>query len=159
MPRRLVPAQIFRDAQTYLHWRVESSGVTKKFEASKKNVREYLKKHGEPDDEGNICYYFPRVITAANDLLYAGVMLKRAPGSSYMVDSEVKALLKERDLDQKDYERVVYEVEHVDADMLYVLQQEGKISESDLRGLQHEAEPSYSLWPIEAEEELEGEDA
>jgi hypothetical protein len=37
-----------------------------------------------------------------------------------------------------------------DLDELYVLQQEGKITEKQLRSLMHAPDPTYSLWPVEA---------
>lgn len=148
---------IFRDAQTYLHIRTENSTVTNRFKLAKAPVKKWLEANGEEDVEGNLIYEFPREIIGGDDKVYSGVMLRKSVGQSFMVDGEVEALLLKKNPTL--LARVFKTVEVLQPEELYVLQQEGLITERELRKLLHDPPAQYALWPIEAEEVLEGDDA
>ena len=163
MPARVLKRRIediFRDAQTYLHTRAEASVHTKRFESAKAPLKKWLKENGTEDVDGNLVYEFPRDISSIDEKVYAGVMLRKSVGQSFMVDDEVRDFLSSKGLGHnKVYKRVFKTMEVLQSDELYVLQQEGLITEAELRGLLHDPAPQYALWPIEATEELEGDDA
>ena len=164
MPARVLKRRIediFRDAQTYLHTRAEASVHTKKFESAKAPLKKWLKENGIEDADGNLVYEFPRDISSIDEKVYAGVMLRKSVGQSFMVEDEVREFIKRhKKAKVRDaYGRVFKYVEVLDQDELYVLQQEGAITEEELRSLLKDPAPQYALWPIEATEELEGDDA
>lgn len=152
---------IFRDAQTYLHIRTENSTVTNRFKLAKAPVKKWLEANGEEDADGNLIYEFPREVVGGDDKVYSGVMLRKSVGQAFMVDDEVRAFLgkKFKTLKDNPYSRVFKQVEVLQSEELYVLQQEGLITERELRSLIHDPPAQYALWPIEAEEVLEGDDA
>ena len=162
--RSRVP-NIFRDAQTYIHQRVQSLDTNRYFESTKKPVKQWLETNGEEDDDGNKVYQFPSPIKAVDDKVYSGVMLRKSVGSAFMDEKEVMALIASHDSSQPPhltpgaiYDRVFKQVRVMDMDEVYVLQQEGIITEDELRSLLHYPKPSYSLWPVEATDPLEDED-
>ena len=155
-------SDVFKDAQRYLHTRVASLEQNRTFEAAKKPVKQWLEANGTEDDDGNKTYTFPRNITAVDEKVYSGVMLRKAVGAATMDDKEVRELLLKvgvrKAKNQTALEQRVFRtVEVLDMDEVYVLQQEGLITEEELRGLLHYPKPSYSLWPVEAAEPLEDE--
>lgn len=149
-------SQIFRDCQTYLFQRTDNLERNRRLEAAKKPVREFLKSYGTEDENGNLVYTFPHPVAMADGKNYAGVMLKAGPVTPYLDEHEVTRLLQGKD--PALVLRVYRTITVFDPDELYVLQQEGAISEEQLRGLLHYPEPSYSLWPVEATVPLEGEE-
>jgi hypothetical protein len=159
--RRQRVTDIFRDAQTYLHVRVKNSEVTNQFKLAKAPVKKWLEANGEEDDDGNLIYEFPREVVGGDEKVYSGVMLRKSVGQSFMVDDEVQAFIKKhKSANVRDaYGRVFKYVEVLQPEELYVLQQEGHITERELRKLLHDPPAQYALWPIEAEEVLEGDDA
>jgi hypothetical protein len=159
--RAEVPGQSFRDAQLYLWRRVEhqACGCLKNYTQASKKVKDWLGKkdedgkfiNGERDDKGNQVFWFPKEITAADGVEYSGVMLKAKPGEAYFDDAEVMDFARRKGL----AERVIRTVQVIDEEELYVLYQEGEITETELRDLTHYAEPSYSLWPVKTAEALD----
>jgi len=157
----MIPSQPFRDAQLYLWTRSEhlSCGCLKKYNAAGKKVKDWLALrdesgrflHGETDDAGNQVFWFPKPITAADQVEYAGVMLKARPGSAFFDEEEVVEFARRKGL----AERIIKTVEVVDEEQLYVLYQEGEITERELRELTHYPEPTYQLWPVRTQEILD----
>jgi hypothetical protein len=139
---------IFRLSQTYLFLRAAKLDAEHKFTAASKPIKSWLTANGKTDADGNRVYKFDRVMQGADGKTYSGVMLKRGQGPAYFDPAEVIAFVKASSAFSTS--RVVKTVEVPDLDELYVLQQEGKITEEELRGLMHDPEPSYSLWPVEA---------
>jgi hypothetical protein len=154
---RRVP-DIFRHAQTYLHERVRNLEYTRSFESAKKPVKDWLKKYGTEDTAGNLVYQFPTVLAGADGKFYSGVMLKRSVGPAYFNDDEVMKLIDSLDADICWEERVWKTVRVLDQDQLYLMHQEGVITEDQLRGLLHYPNPTYALWPVEAKEIFEDEE-
>lgn len=159
---RRVP-DIFRHAQNYLFLRTGNLESNRKFDSAKKPVKDWLKKYGTEDADGNLVYTFPSVLTGTDGKDYSGVMLKKSVGPAYFLDDEVRKLLESKPagdtIEQSNLaKRVFRTVEVLDQDELYLLHQEGKITEDELRGLLHYPNPSYALWPVEAKEILEDEE-
>lgn len=152
MPRipRSKVEDIFRLSQTYLYVRAGKLDGEKRFSAVSKPVKAWLAANGATDAEGNRVYKFPSIMQGADGKTYSGVMLKRSQGPAYFDPEEVIEFAKHCGLAH----RVVKTVEVPDLDELYVLQQEGKITEKELRGLMHDPEPSFALWPVEAKDQL-----
>lgn len=161
--RRKVP-DILKRAQEYLFARSASLERASRYDAAKKPVRQWLLDHGEKDEEGNLSYSFPGPITATDGKTYSGVMLKFKAADPYIDAEDAKEFILARwglvdDLGKADevYDRVFPKVETFDVDQLYLMVQEGEISEEDLRKLMTHPKGSYSLWPVEATEPMEDE--
>lgn len=139
---------IFRLSQTYLYIRAGKLDDEKRFSAAAKPVKAWLAANGAVDAEGNRVYKFPSLMQGADGKVYSGVMLKRGQGPAYFDPAEVIDFAKGK----SGYvtTRVVKTIEVPDLDELYVLEQEGKITEKELRSLMHDPDPTYSLWPVEA---------
>lgn len=161
MARRLSPAQIFRDCQVYLIQRTEHVSRERKFEVTKSAVRAYLRHYGEENADGNLVYKFPKIFHGVDGKDYAGVELRRQQGPAFLEHDDVAHFLKRKftskDVYDKIYDRVFRLTRVMDADEMYVLQQEGLITEEELRGLLRRPDPKYALWPVEAPEILEDE--
>ena len=157
----LPPSQPFRDAQLYLWQRANhlSCGCLRNYNAASKPVKDWLNAkdddgnfiHGQTDDAGNQVFWFPKPVLAADDTEYAGVMLKVRPGNAYFDEEEVMDFAKSRGLAN----RIIKTIEVIDEDELFVLYQEGKITEQEIRNLTHYPEPAYSLWPVKTTETLD----
>lgn len=151
---------LFRQSQKYIFDRTEKLLAEAKFKRSAKPVKEWLDEkdehgkfvNGTEDDDGNRVFKFSKVMQGMDGKLYSGVMLKRQDGTAYFDSDEVLAFA---DSDPAITDRLIKMVPVPDIDELYVLQQEGKITEKQLRSLMHQPEPQYSLWPIEAAASLE----
>lgn len=145
---------IFRLSQTYLFLRAAKLDAEHKFSAASKPVKLWLTANGKTDAEGNRVYQFEHAMQGADGKVYAGVMLKRGQGPAQFDSEEVLEFIRKLDIERGALghlsERVIRTVEYPDLDELYVLQQEGKITEAQLRSLMHDPDPTYSLWPVEA---------
>jgi hypothetical protein len=139
---------IFRLSQTYLYLRAAKLDAEHKFSAASKPVKAYLAANGATDAEGNRVYSFASLMQGVDGKIYSGVMLKRGQGPAQFDPEEVIAFAKAESSFPTG--RVVKTIEVPDVDELYVLQQEGLITEKQLRSLMHDPEPTYSLWPVEA---------
>lgn len=147
--------------------RAESLDVGKKLDKTKKAVRTWLQKNGTADDNGNLIYVFPDPVDVLDGKEYAGVMLRKSQGSPYLEEDEVREFLERKFVSGTEHahhsphqdnpllRRAFRTVEVLDPDELYVMQQEGIITEEELRGLLHDPAPSYALWPYDPAEELE----
>lgn len=148
-------SEMFRDAQDYIFQRSESLERNRRLDAAKKNVRGWLTENGTPDDDGNLVFTFPKEIQSADSKLYAGVMLRKTVGPAYFDEDEVYEFLEKNTALRA---RVFKTVQVLDPDELYIMQQEGTITEEELRGLLHYPKPTYALWPVESATALEEEE-
>jgi hypothetical protein len=147
---------IFRQSQRYLADRTEKLLAEAKFKKSAKPVKEWLDEkdgdgkfvHGVEDDDGNRVFKFARPMQGIDGKMYSGVMLKRSQGESYFDPDEVLEFLRHKPMSVQ--KRAIKTITVPDLDELYVLQQESKISEVELRSLMHDPEPQYALWPVES---------
>lgn len=158
---------LFRQAQKYLFDRTDKLLAEAKFKRSSKPIKEWLDErddngkfvNGVEDTEGNRVFKFSRLMQGVDGKTYSGVMLKRSQGENYFDPEEVLEFIRVVDVAKGANghisERVIKTIEVPDLDELYVLQQEGTITEKQLRGLMHEPAPQYALWPIEAKAVLE----
>lgn len=137
-----------RQAMTYLHLRANKLAAERAFNASARPLKKWLTENGEEDADGNLIFKFPFPISGEDGKDYAGVMLRRQQGPSTFDEDEVRAFAERKGFGYQ--ARLIKLVEVVDLDELYVMQQEGKISEEELRGLMHAPDPTYALWPLEA---------
>jgi hypothetical protein len=148
---------MFRLSQKYLFYRTQKLDTERRFKSASDPVRKWLAAkdddgkwvNGEEDAEGNRVFYFDQSLTGADGRRYAGVMLRRAQGAATFDEKEVLAFAH---TDARLAHRLVKTIEVADLDELYVLQQEGWITEAQLRGLMHTPAPTYALWPLEATE-------
>lgn len=147
---------IFRQSQSYLFARTDKLLAEAKFKRSAKPVKEWLDEkddngrfvNGVEDTEGNRVFKFSRVLQGVDGKMYSGVMLKKGLGEAYFEPDEVLEFLRHKPMSVQ--KRAIKTVVVPDLDELYVLQQEGKITETELRSLMHQPAPNYALWPIEA---------
>lgn len=154
--------EIFRLSQRYLYLREVKLDAEKQFSAAARPVRAWLNDtdddgaylHGETDADGNRICRFDQSVPGADGKMYAGVMLRRTQGLPTFDEEEVLEFARS---DPKIAKRVIKTIEIPDLEQLYVLQQEGVITEAELRGLMHTPAPSYALWPVEASEITEEE--
>jgi hypothetical protein len=123
------------------------------FKKAGEPVREYLKTQGLEDDDGNLYYEFPSVVDNGDGKKYVGVELRKSKPDGFFTQEDMLAFARKKGLEH----RLVKMVPFVDMDDLYVLQQEGKITEAELRGLMQYPKAQYSLWPIVYEPPLEDE--
>jgi hypothetical protein len=145
---------VFRLSQTYLYLRFNKLDAEHKFTAAAKPIKEWLTSNGKEDADGNRVYRFGKTMQGADGKVYSGVMLKRNQAPAQFDPEEVLEFIKKVDIERGELGhlsgRVITTVEVPDLDELYVLQQEGKITEAQLRSLMHDPAPTFALWPVEA---------
>jgi hypothetical protein len=108
-------------------------------------IKDYVAEHGEETAEGHIEWRFPEPLTIGGQT-YAGFRNQRSQGEPLLDEDRTEKLLVELGLRDQIVREVTVEV--WDWDMLYVLNQQGKITDEQLDSLFDEAEPSWSLTVI-----------
>lgn len=139
-----------QQAQLYLFHRYEAATAEKPRDRAKKWLKDFIQQNGKIADNGNVVSAFDKPMVIGNTTHY-GLELRKIPGAESFDPEEVKVFLLKKKLDIEDYEQVFYTVriDKFDQDALYVLQQEGKITEKELRKLVHTNNPTYQLWPLD----------
>lgn len=134
--------QVLRTAHLYLGHRAESltTDAAKKREADE--LKKYIAVHGEETPEGHLDWVFDQPVTVAGTT-YTGLRNQRSNPAPLLDEEDAEALLTELGLRDEVIQTV--EVEVADWDKLYVLHQQGKITEEQLDSLFHTPEPSWSL--------------
>jgi hypothetical protein len=152
IPMVEVPPDILIHSQVYLYHRYRHLAEKKDFDAASRDVKDWLGKQ-EEDYAGNKVYAFPEPLSVADGKTYSGVMLRKTTGLPSFQTDEVLEFAKKRDL----LDRMIEWTPAVNEEEVYVLYQEGMITEDELRSLLHYPKPSYSLWPVEYKAPLEEE--
>lgn len=156
--------EIFRLSQRYLYLRAAKLAAEKSFSAAARPVKAWLAEtdeddkylHGEQDADGNRIFRFSQLIPG-DGKYYEGVMLRRTQGLPFFDPDEVLEFARRQPPSSGVATRVIRTIEVPDLEELYVLQQEGVITEAELRSLMHTPDPTYALWPMEAAEMTEEE--
>jgi hypothetical protein len=142
-----------KHGMNYLFKRDQVSPLEKERDREKSWLKEYIKENGTKDNKGNFNVYFerdggPKFVPGPGNTEYWGLQQRRVPGGEYMDEDEVQKFVDT--LPAQLAERVIYDVVKtvVDTEELYVLHQEGKITQKQLRALIRHHKDSYQLWPI-----------
>ena len=146
--------EIFRLSQRYLMLRAAKLAAEKNFSEAARPLKAWLNdpENGEEDANGNRIYRFGRSVPdgkAVDGKEYAGVMLRRTQGLPTFDEDEVLEFARNAG-DEEIPRRLLKTIVVPDLEQLYVLQQEGLITEDELRALMHVPKPTYALWPVEA---------
>lgn len=136
-----------RRAHQYLFWRDEAARANReKARATavagdrKANwIKDYVLANGEKEGK-DVVLLFDEPLTIG-DVTYRGFKAQASTPHPYMEEDEVLELVRAKGL----ADRVIKTIEVVDFDQLYVLNQEGAITDAELDGLMHQDEPTYSL--------------
>lgn len=150
MTARRQPTAFLHDVQLYLYHRAEETAAKKTREKVAGTIRDYIRAHGstEQDDDGNeitgnIVCAFPAPVTVGGKT-YTGMELRKK--RNIVFDDDAAIELADRLGITRDtighYEYIV------DQEALYVLNQQGRITDDDIDSLLAEGDPSYSLWPV-----------
>lgn len=132
----------------YLLRRDQVSPLERERDREKVWLKAHIDENGVKDSKGNRNAYFDAPVPGPGSTIYYGLQQRRTPGAEFMDENEIRKFMK--DHPDIDISRVIYHVttEVVDAEELYVLHQEGKITAKELRSLIRHKPDSFQLWPI-----------
>lgn len=141
-------SRVMQTAHQYLYYRYEEAAAKRRKDATVKApgggnlLKEYVAEHGEETPEGHLEWRFSDPLNIGGEV-YLGLRNQRSQGDPLLDEDRAEVLLKELGL--RDEVVRTEQVEVWDWDKLYVLNQQGKISDEQLDSLFDEAEPSWSL--------------
>lgn len=140
--------QIMRAAHQYLLYRDQEAAAKKlKDKATKAPgggnlIKDYIAENGEENSDGHVDFLFEEPL-AIGSATYRGLRNQKTQPAPLLVEDRAEVLLKELGL----LARVAKEVTVTvwDWDELYVLNQQGKITDDQLDALFDTPDPTYSL--------------
>lgn len=115
--------------------------TTDRLDSLKKELTEHVKAHGETDDKGHRNFLLPAPLVHG-DKTYTGFQQQRRVSQSFDTEA-AEYLLKRRGL----WERAVVMVPEIDQNEVYVLNQEGLLTDDELDSMFAERE-SFAFRPI-----------
>lgn len=136
--------QMLRKAHQYLSFRAQAANLDKVKDPLGKELKAHIAQSGELDANGNVDLLFPEPLTIDGET-FLGLRNQKIQPAPLVDEEKVDELL--ATLPPEIRERVVREVTITvrDDDELYVLNQEGLITDDQLDGVMFTPEPRYSL--------------
>lgn len=135
------PVQTFKE---HLVLKSEAATITKRSEALKKRIKEWLPEaaEGYQNEQGSVFVDLDETIEVSGQP-YKGMELRRSVSTLFNEDT-AETILKRKGV----YEEALTPV--LDQDKIYRLVQEGKITEKDLDKM-FEQKESFAFWPVKGE--------
>ena len=140
---KFMDTEFARLTHTYLYHRNMLKAMKSKQDEAGKALKAYIDEHGEPDDRGSLVVEFEEPVTI-DGVEYSGMMQQRR-ASEYLDTDKVEKLAIEKDL----RDRMVQMEEVWDYAEIYVLYQEGLITEEEFDSLMDVSE-TLALVPLKA---------
>jgi hypothetical protein len=149
-----VPTQIKRNTQQavesvfaeHITLKRQGSVLNTRAEALKKKLKDWFTSTASDDvyenENGSKFYDFPETISDGKET-YKGMELRRSVGTKFNEEAATKILQR-----KGVYNEALTPV--LDQDKIYVLLQEGKITEKDIDKMFEETE-SFAFWPLKGE--------
>jgi len=139
--RRSPGSAIVSKLLQFLVLKDEAKTTSERLDALKKDLTKHVAEHGETDDKGHRNFVFPDPL-AYGDKSYTGFQQQRRVTQSF--DTEVaEKVLKDKDL----WERATVVVREIDQNEVYVLNQEGLLTDDELDSMFAERE-TFAFRPI-----------
>lgn len=139
--RRSAGSAIVAKLLQFLVLKDEEKTTKTRLDGLKKDLTQYLADHGEVDDKGHRNYVLPEPLEYAGKE-YTGFQHQRRVSQSF--DTEVaEKVLKDKDL----WERATVVIREIDQNEVYVLNQEGLLTDDELDSMFAERE-SFAFRPI-----------
>lgn len=117
-----------RAAHKYLFCADEETRIVKEKNVSRDYLKTKIRELGEPDENGNIIWYFDELLTLPSGT-YTGLMLQRRV-SEYTDEEIAKEIITENDLGDRCIKEEVIQV--LDLDEIYACNQEGLLSDDQI---------------------------
>lgn len=121
----------------YLLTTYDEKSLKQKRSDLRDDLSEYIKEHGEQDENGNLILFFDELMTVDDKEWYSGLMLQRRV-SEFVDDDTARVVIESNDLESRCIKRIVTEV--IDYDELYACNQEGLISDEEIDSILSEEE-------------------
>ena len=135
--------QIMRTAHQYLHWRDEEARARREKEKAGgkqgQTIKDYIASHGEPNGD-HLDWLFDEPVTIGGETFLG--MRRQASSDEYMDEELAQELVERKGLRDRVVREVTVEV--WDYDELYVLNQEGLVTNAEIDSLMT-TETKYSL--------------
>lgn len=139
--RRSTGSTIVGKLLQFLDLKNQVKTTTERLDALKKDLTKHVAEHGEVDDKGHRNFVFPEPIEYGGKE-YIGFQQQRRVSQSF--DTEVaEKVLKDKDL----WERATVVVREIDQNEVYVLNQEGLLTDDELDSMFAERE-TFAFRPI-----------
>lgn len=116
-----------RQAHRYLYSSEEEARILKVKNESRDYLRDNIKDLGEPDENGNIIWYFDESLNLGET--YRGLMLQRRV-SEYTDEDKVLAILEDTGLHSRCVTYIT--IPEIDLDEVYACNQEGLITDEEI---------------------------
>lgn len=139
--RRSAGSAIVAKLLQFLVLKDEEKTTKTRLDGLKKDLTQYVTEHGEVDDKGHRNYVLPEPL-AYGGKEYTGFQQQRRVSQSF--DTEVaEKVLKDKDL----WERATIVIREIDQNEVYVLNQEGLLTDAELDSMFAERE-TFAFRPI-----------
>jgi hypothetical protein len=139
--RRRSTGSIVSKLLQFLVLKDEVKTSSDRIDALKKDLTQHVKEHGETDDKGHRTYTLPSPLDYGGKQ-YVGFQQQRRVSQSF--DTEVaEKILKDKDL----WDRATVVVREIDQNEVYVLNQEGLLTDDELDSMFAERE-TFAFRPI-----------
>ena len=129
MAELTVPSEQIRWALDYIVSTYNKDQVDNHVTGLKQLIKPYIMENGVPDENGNYIWEFEKPIAAGEDTRYSGLMAQRRV-SEYINEDTVIALINKYQAHDRCIKTV--EVQELDIDELYAMNQEGIIPDDEI---------------------------
>lgn len=139
--RRSTASSVVGKLLQFLVLKEEVATTTKRIDSLKKELTEHVKEHGETDDKGHRNFVLPAPVQHG-EKTYTGFQQQRRVAQAFD-DQVAEKILKDKGL----WDRAVVMIPEIDQNEVYVLNQEGLLSDAELDSMFAERE-TFAFRPI-----------
>jgi hypothetical protein len=140
---RRTSASIARKASQFLFLRNEEKVIRTRKEQERDAIKQWMQNNAETDHEGHQYFYLPETVNIGGEKF--NKLKNERKVSRYISEEKLIELAEEKGV--RDRVVKVIEIEVVDQDELYVLNQEGIISDEELDNV-FEEDVKFALVPV-----------
>lgn len=136
-------ASITRKAKQFIFLRNEEKVIKSRKEQERDAIKQWMQNNAETDHDGHQYFYLPETVSVGGESF--NKLKNERKVSRYISEEKLIELAEEKGV--RDRIVKVIEIEVVDQDEVYVLNQEGIISDDELDGV-YEENVTFALVPI-----------
>lgn len=138
----------FETLSQHLVLKSEAKTITSRADSLKAKLKAWLPDNWTSQNEnGSLFWDAPETITDLKGVSYSGMELRKAQPEPLFNEEKAEKILRRKGVLDEALSS------YVDQDKVYLLVQEGKITEADLDKMLDPQDPTWSFWPVTGEVE------